>query len=78
LVGCSILDSDDDDEPDDEGVEDVGEPLEDRLAGVDLDDSDKVWACLSEAEKAEFRNLITSSEAAEKLMPPWEPWWTKA
>lgn len=60
------LDSDDDD---------VVPNLEERLQNVNLDDADKVWSALVDSERQEFEALIKNGEA-EKLLPPWVPWWT--
>ncbi|KAL7631300.1 UNVERIFIED_CONTAM: hypothetical protein RMT77_018396 [Armadillidium vulgare] len=61
-VDEDILDSDDD------------EDLSKRLKNVNLDDSDTVWANLTESEKKEFLEMIKSGKT-EDLIPPWEPWW---
>jgi hypothetical protein len=59
------VDSDDD--------EDVGE-LEDRLAEVDLDDTEKVWSLLSKEEQRHFGEMLKSGELAG-LVPEYKPWW---
>ncbi|XP_027766360.1 zinc finger HIT domain-containing protein 2, partial [Empidonax traillii] len=34
-----------------------------------------LWERLSEAQRAEFRRLLSSGEAAALLLPRWRPWW---
>jgi len=48
--------------------------LSDRLAGVDLEDSDQVWQNLTESERAEFRNLVETGDIS-KFVPEFRPWW---
>lgn len=48
--------------------------LSDRLAGVDLEDSDQVWQNLTESERAEFRNLVETGDIS-KFVPDFKPWW---
>ena len=57
-----ILDSDDEDD------------ISDRLKGVDLDDTDKIWDNLVESEKLEFQKLVESGEIG-KFIPKFVPWW---
>ena len=62
---------------DDELDSDDDSPLPDlseRLADIDINDSDKVWENLSEAEQAAFEELINNGDIAN-LIPNWEPWW---
>ncbi|KAF2367627.1 Zinc finger HIT-type [Trinorchestia longiramus] len=56
------LDSDDDDD------------LEERLKGVDLDDSDEVWSRLTEDERRQFRQLVQTGDVTA-VLPPFQPWW---
>lgn len=58
-----LLDSDDE------------EPLAERLAGIDLDDADKVWSVLTEEEKSEFGQFASSVDKVEQVMEEWVPWW---
>ncbi|CAB0007980.1 unnamed protein product [Nesidiocoris tenuis] len=57
-----------------DGDSDEEESLSDRLAMVDLDNPDELWAKLLPEEKQEFLELIKSGDVA-KLVPEWEPWW---
>ena len=62
-----VLDSDDEEE------------LSDRLANVDLDDSDQVWKSLTAEERRDFKNKLNSGELY-KLVPHEERteggvWW---
>eukprot|EP00088_Acartia_fossae_P048182 TRINITY_DN5252_c1_g1_i1.p1 TRINITY_DN5252_c1_g1~~TRINITY_DN5252_c1_g1_i1.p1 ORF type:complete len:360 (+),score=37.64 TRINITY_DN5252_c1_g1_i1:46-1125(+) len=59
------VDSDDDEEEVD---------LAERLAGIDLDDTDKVWEKLSASERREFNALLGKGEV-DNLLPEFEPWW---
>lgn len=60
------LDSDDDDEkPGD---------LAERLAEIDLNNADEVWARLTDEEKQEFKSIVHNGEI-EKIVQPVEPWW---
>lgn len=61
-INCTI-DSDDD------------EPLEKRLDGVDLNDSEEVWKHLTEDERKEFQNLVKNVDEAGEIIPEWIPWW---
>uniref|UniRef100_A0A1B6J203 HIT-type domain-containing protein n=1 Tax=Homalodisca liturata TaxID=320908 RepID=A0A1B6J203_9HEMI len=49
--------------------------LSDRLAGVDLDNADSVWERLTEDERQQFHQFVTSGDIGE-LLPEWTPWWT--
>lgn len=60
-----VTDSDDESE-----MQDLG----DRLAGVDLDNADKVWEKLTHDERQEFMAFLKSDDVA-KFVPKWEPWW---
>ena len=42
--------------------------------GVDLDDSEAVWARLSEDERRQFRDLVEGGDVAS-ILPPYQPWW---
>lgn len=62
---------DDDDELDsDDEPEDQGPDLATRLEGINLNESDKVWAQLTENEKKAF-----DSFALNAIIPPYIPWW---
>lgn len=58
------------DSDDEEDVLDLG----DRLAGIDLNHTDKVWERLTNDEKQEFMAFLKSGDVA-KFVPKWEPWW---
>ncbi|XP_068201387.1 zinc finger HIT domain-containing protein 2 [Palaemon carinicauda] len=60
-----VLDSDDDEDEVD---------LTERMAGVDLNDTNHVWKLLSDAEREEFQDLVNSGNF-ENLIPTFEPWW---
>lgn len=49
--------------------------LADRLSGIDLEDSNAVWAKLTHAERQDFENIIKSGDVST-LIPVKEPWWT--
>ncbi|XP_049813169.1 zinc finger HIT domain-containing protein 2 [Schistocerca nitens] len=49
--------------------------LSERLEGVDLDDADSVWKCLTECERQEFEALVREGDITD-VLPLWEPWWT--
>lgn len=51
------------------------EDLAERLANVDLDDSNAVWAKMTAAERTEFENLVFGNDASQ-VLPVAEPWWT--
>lgn len=63
-------DDDDNDSDDDDDVPDLG----DRLAGVDLNDADKVWEKLTHDERQEFMAFLKSEDVA-KYVPKWTAWW---
>ncbi|KAF7987451.1 hypothetical protein HCN44_003213 [Aphidius gifuensis] len=63
----SDVDSDDDDELPD---------LAERIKNIDLNNADELWAVLSESERQEFEAIIKNGEE-DKILPLWEPWWTK-
>ncbi|XP_066975699.1 zinc finger HIT domain-containing protein 2 isoform X2 [Macrobrachium rosenbergii] len=63
--GNEVLDSDDDEDEVD---------LAERMAGVDLSDSNTVWKLLSDEEREEFRELVNSGNF-ENLIPTFDPWW---
>ncbi len=60
----SDLDSDDEDE------------ISERMAGLDLENSDEVWAKLTADERREFLRLVENGEI-EKMMPAYKPWWDR-
>ena len=47
--------------------------LAERLRGIDLDDSEAIWARLTPAERDEFRRQAAAGDIAAE---PWRPWWT--
>lgn len=53
-----------------------GEDLAERLANVDLDDANAVWAKMTTVERAEFETLVFSGDASQ-VVPVTEPWWTQ-
>jgi len=70
LIACWLsksviycLDSDDD------------EPLDKRLAGIDLNDADGVWDSLTPGEREEFKKLVTDVSSTSTIIPEWVPWW---
>lgn len=58
------------DSDDEEETLDLGE----RLAGIDLNDADKVWEKLTHDEQQEFMAFLKSEDVA-KYVPKWEAWW---
>lgn len=48
--------------------------LNDRLNGIDLDNSEQVWDLLTDTEKAEFEHLVKSGDIT-KILPQFVPWW---
>ncbi|CAH1401477.1 unnamed protein product [Nezara viridula] len=58
------------DSDDEESLPDLSE----RLAGIDINDSDKVWGKLSVSEQAAFKELVKTGDISS-LIPAWEPWW---
>ncbi|OWA49828.1 putative Zinc finger HIT domain-containing protein 2 [Hypsibius exemplaris] len=49
--------------------------LEARLRGIDLDaDEEQIWNCLTEEEKREFEQFVSSGNLGD-VIQPWEPWW---
>lgn len=48
--------------------------LSERLEGVDLNDADSVWSCLTECERQEFEALVRGGDITD-VLPVWEPWW---
>ena len=63
-----------------EGGSDEGEgggatrSLEERLAGLDLEDSEVVWQQLTLSEKKEFQELVKSGRMGH-LLSVYTPWW---
>ncbi|XP_044763295.1 uncharacterized protein LOC123320159 [Coccinella septempunctata] len=49
--------------------------LQERLAGIDLDDPEQVWANLDEDERKEFIAL-TQDYKAKNIVQCWKAWWT--
>ncbi|XP_059490313.1 zinc finger HIT domain-containing protein 2 [Neocloeon triangulifer] len=64
----------DESEADSDDLQSEPDDLASRLAGIDLNDPDSIWQKLSEEEKAEFQNLVSSGDAT-KIVPTWDPWW---
>lgn len=48
--------------------------LEERLAGVCLDNSEDVWQTLNNDEKQEFEAFLMSGDVSQYI-PMWTPWW---
>ncbi|VVC42257.1 Zinc finger, HIT-type [Cinara cedri] len=48
--------------------------LNERLNGIDLDNSEEVWNLLTDSEKAEFEHLVKSGDIT-KILPEYTPWW---
>ena len=48
--------------------------LEERLAGLDLEDSEIVWQQLTLTEKKEFQELVKSGRMGH-LLSVYTPWW---
>uniref|UniRef100_A0A1A9WNL6 HIT-type domain-containing protein n=1 Tax=Glossina brevipalpis TaxID=37001 RepID=A0A1A9WNL6_9MUSC len=73
-----LLDSDDDEthelNEDDQGDDELD--LAERLQGVDVNDADIVWECLTLREREEFKNMLKTGDII-KLMPDYLPWWLK-
>lgn len=63
--GEEELDSDDD------------EDLATRMKGIDLDDSDTVWARLTDSERESFRQMVQSGDVTQ-ILPEYMPWWEVA
>ena len=49
--------------------------LAERMAGVDLDDAEEVWKCLTKEERRDFEKLVNSGDI-DKVVPKFEPWWS--
>ena len=57
-----------------EGPE-LGENLEERLEGLDLDqDTEKIWEKLTQEEKKEFQRAVDDGYIGS-LVDTWVPWW---
>ncbi|XP_070551490.1 zinc finger HIT domain-containing protein 2-like isoform X2 [Ptychodera flava] len=55
--------------------DDVGESIEERLAGLDLDkDTDALWERLTTDERNEFKQLMKEGKLGG-LVTVWRPWW---
>nr|XP_022906304.1 zinc finger HIT domain-containing protein 2 isoform X1 [Onthophagus taurus] len=69
-IDAQLLDSDDDENcPDDINT------LQERLEGVDLDDSELVWSKLSENERREYFEFLQNGEMNEIVEAVWKPFW---
>ncbi|TRY70810.1 hypothetical protein TCAL_01232, partial [Tigriopus californicus] len=66
------LDGHDDD---DDSASADEQDIADRLAGIDLDDSEAIWAHLSDQERLEFEKLVQTGDI-QKLIPDFQPWWS--
>ena len=58
-------DSDDEEDPID---------LSERLRGVNLDNTDEVWARLTEEEREQFSQLARAGDVSS-VLPEFQPWW---
>jgi hypothetical protein len=55
--------------------EGLGENLEERLEGLNLDrDTEKIWEKLTEEEKREFQRAVDDGYIGS-LVDTWVPWW---
>lgn len=50
------------------------ENLEERLEGLNLEDTEKVWAKLTQEERREFQTAVNDGYIGS-LVDVWEPWW---
>lgn len=50
------------------------ENLEERLEGLNLEDTKKVWAKLTQEERREFQTAVNDGYIGS-LVDVWEPWW---
>lgn len=50
------------------------ENLEERLEGLNLEDTEKVWAKLTQEERREFQTAVNDGYIGS-LIDVWEPWW---
>lgn len=48
--------------------------LEERLAGIDLNDAGEVWEKLTNDERQEFMAFLKSGDVSQ-YVPKWKPWW---
>jgi hypothetical protein len=55
---------------------DDDEPLEKRLAGINLDNADEVWDSLTAEERDQFKKLVEDVNSIQNIVPEWVPWWT--
>lgn len=54
---------------------DLGENLQDRLEGLNLDqDTEKIWEKLTQEEKKEFQRAVDDGYIGS-LIDSWKPWW---
>ena len=44
------------------------------ISGIDLDDSDAVWANLTDEERNQFRDLVAAGDLSS-IVPIYTPWW---
>lgn len=63
------LDSDDEDE-------ETAESLDQRVAGIDLEDADAIWEKLDEHERQEFKSLVYNNEFLDMIERK-APWWSQ-
>uniref|UniRef100_A0A1B0A7U5 HIT-type domain-containing protein n=1 Tax=Glossina pallidipes TaxID=7398 RepID=A0A1B0A7U5_GLOPL len=78
-----LIDSDDDElsplndqELDENDNEDDELDLAERLKGVDINDADTVWECLTSREREEFKDMLKTGDIM-KLVPDYVPWWLR-
>lgn len=62
------LDSDDDEDPAIDG------DLTNRLEGIDLNDANAIWSKLTENERQEFGQIVTTEDVSA-ILPEFNPWW---
>ncbi|XP_046387074.1 zinc finger HIT domain-containing protein 2 isoform X2 [Ischnura elegans] len=68
------VENEEDDESLDSDDEEMAPELEERLAGISLDDADAVWDVLTEEERKEFVDLLQKGDVSQ-IVPNWTPWW---
>ncbi|XP_046661018.1 zinc finger HIT domain-containing protein 2-like isoform X1 [Homalodisca vitripennis] len=72
ILQRNLLYSEDDyvDSDDSDSCEDLAE----RLAEVDLDDTETVWGILTQDERRQFQQFVRTGDLND-VMPVWNPWW---
>lgn len=58
----------------DDEEEEADESLDQRIAGLDLEDADAIWEKLDEHERQEFKSLIYNNEFLD-IIEKTTPWW---